>query len=110
MRAATHRAEALFAGVAGGIQQQCQHPQLGEAPVFEDMPRIRLCLTCGMTEEQDADGFTFLVPSDPGRLLPLRRDFVYCHQHGLSLTAKHKVALREGTRTLIQLINAPADL
>lgn len=70
--------------VVAEVQKECKHETLGECerqtyPGHGSNPPIRMCLDCGLTEE-DNSGYRVLVTT--GLVYKLKRDDIYLYRKG----------------------------
>lgn len=102
--AVLYNANSKYLNTVRAVQMNCDHRQVGEAPHSGGLPLVRICLSCGMTE--DGWGISHQVLKSDFKM-QVTREYVYTYRHGLILNEARKEKLLRKEATLSQLINAP---
>lgn len=96
--------------IVRSAQRRCKHKQLAECDYlrFEigggALPPIRICLSCGMTEEGWGSGYLVLGRGKIS-VQPIPRDQLYSLRLGLMLQDEHRGPLLRNETTIKKLIN-----
>mgnify|MGYP001568327781 CR=1 FL=1 len=104
LRAKIEQARLALEEAVAAEQAVCKHEHLAECdykPLYEGaLPPMRMCLSCGMTEDGWGCGYVVLN----GKASPIGRDALYAKRSGLAIQDCHKGRLIRREVTVAELV------
>lgn len=104
--AALNAAKKTLKSAVATQQKKCKHVKIAECDYvpsngYGAFVPIRICLSCGMTEEGWGCGYIVLK----GTAVPIDRNELYTKRQGLMILDKHKGPLLRKELTVVDYVN-----